>query len=222
MIDKRISYYIVVDTETANGLDDPFVYDCGWVVTDKRGKVYETASYINKQIFCEERALMDTAYYAQKIPRYVQDIKEGKRTMATFYEIKYAFRQACEKWGVKAIIAHNARFDNGALNKTQRWLTKSKYRYFYPYGIPLWDTMKMAQDVVKKKPTYLDFCILNGYVYGKNNTPRVTAEALYKYIAKDSTFEEAHTALEDALIEKDIFVYCMRQHKHMRKNLWED
>ena len=40
-IDRRRNYYMVYDTETANGLDDPIMYDCGGAIVDKNGKVYE-------------------------------------------------------------------------------------------------------------------------------------------------------------------------------------
>ena len=39
-IDRRISYFLVFDTETANSLDNPLMYDLGFAIVDKRGKVY--------------------------------------------------------------------------------------------------------------------------------------------------------------------------------------
>ena len=62
-IDKRIHYIMLLDTETCNGfmengklgLDNSLVYDIGWAIVDKRGKVYETKSYINSDIFIYER-----------------------------------------------------------------------------------------------------------------------------------------------------------------------
>jgi hypothetical protein len=41
---------MVYDTETANGLDDPIMYDCGGAIVDKNGKVYETFSLIIDEI----------------------------------------------------------------------------------------------------------------------------------------------------------------------------
>lgn len=75
-IDKRKHYVLVVDTETANTIQDGdsldmsnvLVYDCGWAVVDTKGNIYETASYVNRDIFCEERDLMRTAYYNWKSP----------------------------------------------------------------------------------------------------------------------------------------------------------
>jgi hypothetical protein len=45
---------------------------------------------------------------------------------------------------------------------------------------------------------------------------------LYKFISKDFDFVENHTGLEDVMIEKEILAYCYRQHKPMRKKLWEN
>ena len=126
-----------------------------------------------------------------------------------------------EFFNVKQIYAHNMRFDYGTLNNTQRWLTKSKYRYFLPYGIKICDTLKMARDVVAKTPTYINFCKENGYLT-KNGQVKLTAEILYRYITGDMEFEESHTGLEDVLIEKEILRYCYAKHKAMRKCLWDN
>ena len=42
-IDRRKNYYLMLDTETANTLDDPLVYDIGLAVVDKAGKVLTIA-----------------------------------------------------------------------------------------------------------------------------------------------------------------------------------
>ena len=33
-------YFIILDTETANSLEQPLPYDLGWVVTDRQGNSY--------------------------------------------------------------------------------------------------------------------------------------------------------------------------------------
>ena len=222
-IDRRRHYIIVLDTETANGLEDPLVYDIGWAVVDTHGNVYKTQSFVNKDVFLYERDLMKSAYYANKIPQYCADIRNGSRKMATYYEIRKALWEDIDLYRIKEVAAHNARFDYRSTSVTQRYLTKSKYRYFLPYGIEIWDTMKMAQSVIGKMPTYRKFCEVNGYTYGKNNSRlRMTAEILFQYISGDISFKEEHTGLADVLIEKEIMAYCYRQKKKMQKKLWED
>lgn len=227
-IDKRVSYKLVLDTETCPidkdldtvTPDNMFVYDCGWAVVDKRGKVYETASYINADVFCGERELMKSAYYADKVPKYWEQIKDGSRTLTSWFNILKALREVVARYGIKEVYAHNMRFDYGSLNNTQRWLTKSRFRYALPYGVKVCDTLKMARQVIAKTPTYKAFCERNGYMT-KNNQVRLTAEILYRYISGDSNFVESHTGLEDVLIEKEILAYCFRKHKAMKCGLWE-
>lgn len=228
-IDRRRHYIIVLDTETANTFTDEngrldtsstLVYDLGWAVTDKHGNIYRKKSFVNSDIFFHEAELMKSAYYANKIPKYLEDIEAGRRIVANTYEMRSALLNDIADFAVDTICAHNARFDYNSLNSTERWTTKSKYRYFLPYGITIWDSLKIARSVMGKMPTYRKFCEDNNYLT-KNGQLRFTAEILYRFISKDNSFIEAHTALADVEIEAQIMAYCFRQHKAMRKKLWE-
>lgn len=228
-IDRRISYKIVLDTETCP-MDKDFdgvspynmlMYDYGWGVFDKRGNTYKTRSFINADIFLAEKDLMQSAYYADKIPKYWEEIKSGERILTSFANIRKAFLEDVAEYGVKEVYAHNMRFDYGTLNNTERWLTKSKYRYFFPKELVICDTLKMARDVILKMPTYRKFCEKYGLLT-KNGRLSASAENLYRFITKDPTFVESHTGLEDVMIEKEILAYCYKQHKKMRKKLWEN
>ena len=218
-IDKRKSYYLTIDTETANNLDNPIVFDIGGAVHDKKGKVLETFSFIIKEVFYEMPELMQECFYLVKIPQYNAQIYKGERKVVSLYEAKKHIDELCKKYHIKAIIAHNARFDYRATTTIQRYITKSKYRYFLPYGVEIWDTLKMAQDTICKQRGYINWCVEHNYTK-KNGAPRATAEILYKYITGNDDFSESHTGLEDVLIEKEIFAHCMKQHKKMRKNVW--
>lgn len=227
-MDRRISYKIVLDTETCpvdkkfQGVapENMWAYDIGWAVVDKRGNVYRTRSFVNADIFLDEKDLMESAYYAEKIPMYWEDIKAGKRVLTSFYNIRKALLEDIAEFEVTQIFAHNMRFDYGNLNNTERWLTKSKYRYFFPYGMEICDTLKMARDVIAPMPTYKKFCSENGYVTS-NGKPQLKAEIIYRFLTKDTNFIESHTGLEDVMIEKEILAYCYKQHKKMRRLLWE-
>lgn len=228
-IDYRHHYVLVLDTETANTLVDEdgrmdissvLMYDCGWSVVDTKGHVYLERSFVNRDIFVYERELMQSAYYAWKIPRYVEDLRNGNRIMANTYEIRQQMLADMELYHIHEVVAHNARFDLNALNGIQRWTTKSRFRYWFPYGTEIWDTMKMARDVIHKMPTYRRFCEEYGFLTA-NGRLSTTAENLYRFITKNPDFVESHTGLEDVQIEREIMFYCFRQHKKMRKGLWE-
>lgn len=227
-MDRRINYRIVLDTETCP-IDRDFpgvspqnmwAYDIGWAIVDKRGKVYATRSFVNADIFLGEKELMSSAYYANKIPKYWEDIKSGKRILTSMKNIRKAYMDDVAEYRVTETYAHNMRFDYGTLNTTERWLTKSRNRYFFPKNMEICDTLKMARQVIGTMPTYKKFCVANGYLTASGQC-RMTAEVLYRFITKDTSFTESHTGLEDVMIEKEIMAYCFKQHKKMVRKLWE-
>lgn len=229
-MDKRISYKIVIDTETAPCdylLDEVtpanmLVYDIGWVVTDKRGIVYEKRSFINSDIFFDESELMKSAYYANKIPQYYAMLQSGETIAKSFYNIRRCLLEDIEKYGVTEIYAHNMRFDYGSLNNTQRWLTKSKYRYYFPKNVKICDTLKLCRQLIATMPTYKRWCEENGYVTKhKKPQPKLTAEIVYRFISGDNEFTEEHKGLDDVMIEKEILAYCYRKHKKMNAKLFD-
>lgn len=227
-MDKRINYFIVLDTETcpidrAKETVTPsnmLVYDTGWAVVDKHGNVYRTRSYIAREIFFGCGALMSSAYYASKIPMYWEDIKAGRREVLPMYEIRQRLLADMEEFNTNVVCAHNARFDIGAFNSTVRTMCERFSVTYMPKTVEVWDSMKMAQDTICKQPSYRKWCEEHDELT-KNNQVRKTAQALYRYCYGVWDFEESHTALEDVMIEKDIVAKCFAQHKAMRKVLYE-
>ena len=230
MIDRRIRYMVGLDTETCNGLNledgkvdltQSLVYDIGWAVTDKRGKIYKTRSFVVAETFLDMKDVMKSAYYAEKIPKYWEDIKAGIREIKTFMTIRKILFADMKEYGIKIVFAHNASFDVRALNNTVRYITKSRFRWFFKYDTEIWDTLKMARQTIGKQKSYITWCVNNGYLT-KHKVPRVrlTAEILYKYISGDKDFFESHTGLEDVIIETKIMAHCLRQHKKLEKKLY--
>lgn len=218
----RKHYYLVIDTETTGNLNNAIVYDLGGAIIDREGCVYETFSFVIKEIWADNLELLKTAYYVEKMPHYMRDLIKGTRELVSYNYAKEYVANLCEKYQVKAIMAHNALFDYKATCNTQKFLTDNAQSTFLPREIEIWDTMKMAQDVIASKKSYIKFCLDNGYMTKhKKARPQVKAEVLYRFISGDNNFIESHTGLEDVLIEKEIFAYCNRQHKKMRRALFE-
>ena len=209
--------YIMLDTETTNSIDDPICYDVGFAVVDREGAIYESHSFVVAEVFLNEE-LMASAYFIEKVPQYWEDIKKGTRKLAKFNTIRKVLAETMKKYNTNIVIAHNARFDYRSTAKTQRYLTKSKYRYFLPYGTEVWDTLKMAREVLKNDVDYDNFCYNNNYVT-KRGCKRFTAEILYRFFTGDNDFVESHTGLEDVTIEKVIFAECMARGAESGK-LW--
>lgn len=228
-MDKRRKYYMGLDTETCNGimvndkldLSQSLVYDIGWAICDKRGNVYKTRSFVLYETFVGMKDVMTSAYYAEKIPNYWNEIQSGQRKLVSIWTAWKTFKDDLKEYGITNVFAHNAGFDVRALNNTIRYISDSKFRFFFPRSVEIWDTLKMSRQVIGKQKTYIRFCNENGYMT-KHKVPqcRLTAEILYRYISGIENFDESHTGLEDVLIETVIFAHCLRQHKKMEKRLY--
>ena len=211
-------YKMMLDTETTNDIDCPLVYDLGFCVLDDDNNVRASYSFVNADIFCDDE-LMASAYFAEKIPQYWEDIKNGSRVLKSFRSIERIFKRVCKDWNIHTFVAHNARFDYRALQNTKRYITTSKYRFFFPYNSTFIDTLKMSREVLGNNEEYRIFCSENGYLtkYYKN---RYTAEVIYRFLSGENEFTEAHTGLQDCLIEKDIFAYCVDKIPMENGYLW--
>ena len=211
---------MMIDTETTNDIDCPIVYDVGYQIFSLAEGVICERSFLNADVFCDHE-LMQTAFFAEKIPQYWEDVKAHKRDLCSWYMIKQTIANDCKEYEVKIACAHNAAFDNRALNTTQRYQTTSKFRYFLPFGIKWWDTLKMSRKLLKDNADYGAFCYENEYLTARG-CRRYTAEIIYKWLKGDNDFTESHTGLEDVKIEREIFEYCLTQDPEIDGQLWED
>lgn len=201
---------IVLDTETTNDIDNPLCYDIGYaIVNTESGEVLKTASFAVADIFLDKE-LMSYAYFAEKIPSYWDEIKNGSRVLARLSTIRYNLVKDMKAYNVNEVYAHNMRFDYLSTALTQRFVTCSKYRYFFPYGTKICDTLKMSRKAFGKDSDYIKFCNDNEYTT-QNGKPRFTAEILYRYLKNDNEFVEEHKGLDDVLIEKDILLECLKR-----------
>ena len=217
---KRI-LLMCLDTETCTY--DPSIevvrgsnsltYHIGYSIFSPRdGKVFVERSHLVSEIFIGESRRMKSAYYADKIPQYMKDLRDGVHDCISFFAIMNEINALCAEYDVTAIVAHNAAFDVAAINRTAGYLADRFVQQALPFPkIEIWDSMKMAAPLVATK-RYQTFCNSNGYLTSQGR-PRRTAEILYRYISKNNDFIEAHTALEDVRIERKIILRTYRTAK---------
>ena len=224
-IDRRIKYKLVLDVETmpinplVKGVDprNMAVYDIGYVITDKKGRIWDFDSFLVEEIFIDYFEDMKSAYYAKKIPRYIMDIQNRKRNIVPWWFICEKLARVINEFGITEVYAYNARFDCYALRATRQYIGQAAYAL--PYNIEWCDIWAMAKDTICRQKTYERFCRKNGYLT-KNGRLKTSAEVVYQYINADTDFQESHTGLEDCIIESQIMAKCFRQHKPMRKLLF--
>lgn len=212
-IDHRKTYYLVLDTETANTLEEPLVYDLGFAVCDKYGNIYEEHSFAIYEVFCQMKDIMQTAYYANKLPQYYEGIKSGKWEIRRLMTVRKIIKNTIEKYNIKAVCAYNACFDIRALNTTLRYVTKSAYRWFLPYGTEVYCIWHIACQTILLQKTFSKMAWSQGWYKETTGNCLTNAEVSHRYINKVFDFEENHTGLEDVRIEVGIFAKCLAQHK---------
>lgn len=205
-------YFLVLDTETTNTISQPLPYDIGYAICDRQGNIVLSRSFVIAEMFIEQKDLMQSAYYAEKIPQYNKEIKSGKRQLKSFYTIRRQIREDMQNYNVSKVGAYNMGFDKRALNNDTRYITKSFLRWFFPYGTEFFCIWHMACTSILNRPSYINFAIENGFVSEAGNI-QTSAECAYRYITKNPDFVESHTGLEDVIIEVAIMAYCYRQHK---------
>lgn len=215
---RQKDMFLIVDTETANSVEEPLPYDIGYAICDRTGHIYMERSFVVAEIFLDMQDVMKSAYYAEKIPKYWEDIKNGKRIVKSIYNIRKQIIEDMKTYNVKYVGAYNMGFDKRALNNLVRYTTKSFVRWFFPYGTKYICIWHLACQTLLNTRTYIDFAKRNGLVSEKDNI-LTSAESAFRFLTNNITFDESHTGLEDVKIEIEIMKKCFDTHKKMNKNI---
>ena len=200
---------LTVDVESANDTTDAFVYDVGADLS-LNGKTLEKKSYVIRDVFVYERELVKQAYYAEKIPLYIQDIQNHSRQMIDFLPMRKEILTMMKDYNCNTVCAYNCSFDRNALNTTLRYLTKSKQRWFFPYETDFICIWNMACQSICQLKEYKQFAEINNLISNNGKNYRATAETVYAFLTNNPSFAESHTGLQDVEIEKQIFTKCLQ------------
>lgn len=216
---RKKELFLIIDTETANTLEQPLCYDISYAICDREGKIYLERSYVVAEIFLNNKELMTSAYYAEKIPYYWENIKNGSFSLQSIYKIKKQINEDIKKYNIRKIGAYNMGFDKRALNNTIRYGTQSRLRWFFPFGVNYICIWNMACQVVLNRMSYIKFALQNGLVSEKDNI-LTDAESCYKFLKQQIDFVESHTGLEDVRIEIEILAKCFKAHKKLDTKIY--
>ncbi len=194
---------IVLDTETL-GLENPLIYDVGYIIydTELKAKIKEK-SYVIKQVFDNE-ALMKSAYYYKKKPLYIERIKSGYSKKIGWGSLVNYLKKDIEKYNINFVGAFNSRFDYNAFAKTC-----ALYDKVNPLAMldPVENDIMGISKIITDTDDYKKYCESNGFMT-KHAKPRPQrkAETIYSYLTKNVEYEEEHTGLEDSKIELHILL----------------
>ena len=210
--------YLVIDTETCNTIEQPLPYDVGYAICDRYGNIVLEKSFVVAETFLDMPEAMQSAYYAEKIPRYWEDIKNGTRVVKSIWNIRRELHADMKAYGVKWVGAYNMGFDKRALNNVMRYTTKSFCRWFFPFGTKFFCIWHMACQTLMNSRNYIRFAKENGLESEKGNI-LTSAESCYRYLKNMIDFSESHTGLEDVKIEIEIMAKCFATHKKIDKSI---
>lgn len=254
--DRRRKYYLVLDCETAtlpyaqkfNGIQrqavaiaKPLIYDLGWQIIDRQGRVYERKNFLITEIFSVP-AVFNTAYYASKRPLYLEKLKKGEIILTDWNSAAAELERAMEH--CEAVGAYNSMFDfKKAIPFTELYISKLYSPDFYDWekmqnGIcdrlavghkfnskgfdgdsflfrgksyPLFDLWGMSCEHLLNNDDYKQMCVDYGWQTASGKYFKTSAETAYRYMTGNVEFDEAHTAIEDVTIESELFVQIVRK-----------
>lgn len=192
----------VFDTETTS-LDKPFCYNIGYVIINTDN--WETLvkrSFVVEQVW-HNLPLFVSAYYANKRPIYINDMKKRASVLDKYGYICQQMIRDFNAYNVERAFAYNAGFDEKVFNFNCDW-----YKCKNPFdNIPIVDIRGFVHNFLITTE-YKQFCDNNGF-YTETGNYSTTAEIVYRFIKQDTEFMEDHTALEDSEIEAEILRFCI-------------
>ena len=213
-MDKRKKYYLVLDVETTHTMEEPLIYDLGFVITDKQGNIYEKDSFVIEEIF-DNKELMDSAYYKKKLPLYYKRLEDGYSTKVRFLKALQLMELQANKYNIDTVCAYNLAFDLRAIAFTSKRLLGSEVRFNSYKRLDIWS---LACEVLFSQKTYSSIAIEQKW-YSERGNYRTNAEVAHSNITGDYDFEEEHTGLEDSIIEAQILARCLKQKKKYTRGI---
>lgn len=126
-------------------------------------------------------------------------LADNETEILPFAEILQILNTDIQNYNVNKMYAYNALFDTSAINKTYQYLIDSGSEMKYKMDC-LWHLSTKTFMYTEK---YINVAIENNWLSDKGNI-KTSAEMAYRYISHDYDFVEAHTALQDTVIETKI------------------
>lgn len=258
-LDRRRKYYLVLDCETATlpyaanfdgeikkniAIAKPLIYDLGWQVIDRNGKVYRRKSFLISEIFSVP-SVFNTAYYASKRPIYIERLEKGETVLTDWETAIKDLLADIEQ--VEAVGAYNSMFDfKKAIPFTETYINKLYSKDFYEWesfqnkigdriasGVktsgenfdgdnfifrnkkyPLFDVWGLSCKHILDNDEYREICRDRGWITASGKYYKTSAETCYRFFKGDNDFIESHTAIDDTEIESEIFVEILRRTKN--------
>ena len=160
---RKPRLYMVLDCETATlpfvrdmqlseiqrknvAIARPLIYDIGWRIIDAKGNVYSQHSFLIQETFFVP-SVFNTAYYRDKRPLYMEDLKNGEIIVKNWDEATNILVSDLAR--VDAVCAYNAMFDfKKALGFTDEYIA-----HLYSWDYNIWEDRqkRICKEIAEKK-----------------------------------------------------------------------
>lgn len=203
--------FVVLDVETVTSAR--LVFDIAWHVCDSKGNILESYNALVKEVvdtpFIFELLRKDD-FMKDKCQMYIDALVMDAIDVKCLYDISCDFNNISSRYHAEVIMcAYNAKFDYEVLNNNLLGYEGIK---FFATADSVIDIMTMALATICNTNKYVRWCNINGFVTQKGNV-KTNAKTVYAYISQNRDFVEAHHALADCDIEKEIFFKARKYRK---------
>lgn len=205
-------YYLVLDTETVADARIPF--DIAYTIVNRKGEIVEQRDFFTQEIVGNATGLYLIAkdsFSKSKAQFYFETAAANPNMIQPFAEIVRELQESRARWNDAAVVAYNARFDVGVINRFAEALNQE---VVFAEDAEVWDLWNIALHSLCNSRNYVEFSLLNNFITEAGNV-KSSAEAVFNYLLKDGSFTEAHTALADTEIEAEILLACFKRHKKL-------
>ena len=225
----------------------PLIYDFAWQIIDNKGRVYVKRSFLITEIFSVPSVFNTAYYaskrpiYLERLAKGEISLMSWIEASKIFeedlhlveavgaYNSMFDFKKAIPFTELYISKLYSPDFyDWEAMQNNicrgiaagEKWGSKEFDPDNFKYRgnvYPLFDLWGLSATHILNCDEYREQAIRNRWVTASKKYFSTTAENCYRFINQDYDFEEAHTALEDAEIESEIFALI---HK-VTKGKWE-
>lgn len=226
MKEKR---FLVADTESTGLGSKAFVFDFGYVISNRKGKIFQERNFLVTEILTNPRMMLGALYNpdwrammgGKLFSHYVPALHHSEIKLIGWRDLMEILRDDILTHSVDVFCAYNLPFDLGAMQKTHNHVTEKNLNFQRLDLLCLWEFA--CNDLLQTR-LYHDVChrmgLEQGWITEAGNV-KTTAEKTYAFLSGDYDFIESHTALHDAQIETEILHRLLARKKPIPYNIVE-
>ena len=222
----------------------PLIYDMGYTIVDRKGNIYAKRNFLISEIFSvpsifdtayykDKRPIylellnnneieLTTWQTATQLFEYDLSLVESVGAYNAMFDYKKAI--AFTEQYINALYSPNysawEQIQNEKMEKIANGIKPKNNNFdkdnftFRGKSFPLFDLWGLSCIYLLNNNEYREFCYNNNLFSASKQYFSTTAESTFRFITDNNDFTEAHTALNDAEIESEIFGFITKKSRN--------